>query len=104
MYVVGNNCFVIHDKKNNFYSYDPKDGHKSAKTVHAKIGYQDPLTRQKFILVINQAIHIDGLDYHLPCSIQCCLNGVHISEVLQVRLLISQSLQHAPVEQCNQLL
>ena len=63
MCVVGNNCFVIHDHDRpvNVYSYDSKDGHKSAKTVDAAVGYQDPQSGQKFILVINQAIHIDGL-------------------------------------------
>ena len=34
-----------------------------------------------FILTINQAIHIDGLDNHLLCPMQCQLNGVHISKV-----------------------
>ena len=33
------------------------------------------------MLVINQAIPIDGLDKHLLCSLQCNLNGMHISEV-----------------------
>ena len=31
--------------------------------------------------MINQTIHIDGLENHLLCLMQCCLNGVHISEV-----------------------
>ena len=42
--VVGDNCLVIHDhnKPVNVYSYDPKDGHRSAKKVDAAVGYQDP--------------------------------------------------------------
>ena len=65
--VVGDNCLVIHDHNRpvNVYSYDPKDGHRSAKTVDATVGYQDPQSGQKFILMINQAIHIDGLVNHL---------------------------------------
>ena len=41
MCVVGDNCLVIHDhfRPVNVYSYDPKDGHKSAKTVDATVGY-----------------------------------------------------------------
>ena len=41
--VVGENCIVIHDHNwlVHVYSYNPKDGHRSAKTVNAKIGYQD---------------------------------------------------------------
>ena len=31
--------------------------------------------------MINQAICIDGLNNHLLYLMQCCLNGVHISEV-----------------------
>ena len=68
-----------HDKPVNVYHYDPKDGHRSAKTVNAAVGYQDPHSRQKFILMINHAICIDGLESHLLCPMQCCLNGVHIS-------------------------
>ena len=65
---------VIHDynKLVSVYSHYPKDGHK--------IGYQDPQSWQKFILMINQAIHIDGLDNHLLCPMQCQLSGEHISE------------------------
>ena len=36
-------------------------------TVDAAIGYQDPQGGQKFILMINQAIHFDGLDNYLLC-------------------------------------
>ena len=55
--VVGDNCLVINDHKRpvNVYSYDPKDGNKSAKTVNAAKSHQDPHSDQKFILVINQA-------------------------------------------------
>ena len=77
--VVGDNCLVLHDQNRqvNVYSYDPKDGHRSAKTVDAAVGYQDPQSGQKFILMINQAICIDGLVNHLLCPMQCPLNGVH---------------------------
>ena len=83
MCVVGDNCLVIHDHNGpvNVYSYNPKDGHRSAKTVDAAVGCQDPQSGQKSIIMINQAIHIDGLVNHLICPMQCCLNGVLISEV-----------------------
>ena len=81
--VVGDNCLVIHNHNRpiSVYNYDPKDGHRSAKTVDVAVCYQDPQSGQKFILMINQAIHIDGLVNHLLCPMQCWLNGVHISEV-----------------------
>ena len=72
-----------HNRPVNIYSYDPKDSHKSAKTVDATIGYQDPQSGQKFILMINQAISIDGLVNLLLRPMQCHLNGVHISKVLK---------------------
>ena len=31
--------------------------------------------------MINQAIHNNGIEDHLLCTIQCHLNGVHVSEV-----------------------
>ena len=42
--VVSDNCFFLHDLNRtvDVYSYDPKDGHRSTKTVDAAIGYQDP--------------------------------------------------------------
>ena len=42
--VVGDNHLVIydHDRPVNVYSYNPKDGHRSANTVDATVGYQDP--------------------------------------------------------------
>ena len=81
--VVGDNCLVIHNcnRPVHVYSYDPKDGHRRAKTVDAAVGYQDPQNGQKVILMITQTICIDGLVKHLLCPMQCCLNGVRISEV-----------------------
>ena len=42
--VVGDNCLIIHDHNIpvNVDGYDLKDGHRSAKTVDAAVGYQDP--------------------------------------------------------------
>ena len=62
-------------------SCNPKDGHRSAKTVDTTVGFQDPQSGQKLILMMNLAICINGLEYHLLCPMQCCLKGVHISEV-----------------------
>ena len=49
--VVGDNWLVIHDHDRpvNVYSYDPKDGHKSAKTVDATVGYQDAQSGQVYL-------------------------------------------------------
>ena len=81
-FVVGDNCLVIHNHNRpvNVYSYDPKDGHKSTKKVNATVGYQDPQSIQRFILIINQAICLDGLGNNRFCPIQCQLNGVQIKK------------------------
>ena len=40
MCIVGDNCLVIHDHNRpvDVYSYDPKDGHRSAKTDVVAVG------------------------------------------------------------------
>ena len=42
--VVSDNGLAIHDHNRpvNVYNYDPKFGHRSAKTVDATVGSQDP--------------------------------------------------------------
>ena len=49
--VVGNNCLVIHyhNRPVHVYICDPKDGHRSIKTVDAAEGYQNPQSGKKFI-------------------------------------------------------
>ena len=51
--VVGDKCFVINDY---ICSYDPKDGHKFARTVNATVFYDDPQSGQKYSFMINQVI------------------------------------------------
>ena len=78
--VVGDNIHS-HNRPANVYSFNPKDGNRSAKTVDATTGYQIPQSGQKFILMINQVICIDSLENHLLCPMQCPLTGVYFSEV-----------------------
>ena len=81
--VIGDNCLVNHkhNRPCNVYSYDSKNGHRSAKAVDGVVDYQDTQSGEKFILMMNHAIHINGFVYHLLCPMQCCLNGVYISKV-----------------------
>ena len=76
--VVDDSCLVTHDQNRpvNIYSYDPKDGHRCAKTVNATIGYHDPQSGQILIFMANQLIHISGTENHLLLLMQCFLNGV----------------------------
>ena len=86
--VVGDKCLIIHDhnKPVNVYSYSPKDVNRNAKTVYAAVGYQDPQIGNVFISMIKKATHINGLDNHLLCPMQCHLNDVHMR--VPVRLLM----------------
>ena len=59
-------------------SYNPKGVHRSANTVNAAFGFQDPQSGQKFILIRKQAIHINGPESHILCPMQCHLSGLHI--------------------------
>jgi len=81
--IVGRNCLVVNDhcRPVNVYGFDPSDGSKSARIVDAAIKYISPFTGEKFILMINQAIEIKGLDHHLLCPMQCRLNGARINEL-----------------------
>ena len=54
---------------------------QSAKIVDTTAWYQGPQIGQMFFLMTNQTICIDVLEGHSLCSMQCHLNGVHISEV-----------------------
>ena len=74
--VVGDNFLVIHkyNKSVNVYSYDPNDGHRKTKLVDAA---------KSEVYYNEKSIPINGLESHLLCPMQCCLNGVHISEVLK---------------------
>ena len=54
-----------HDRPVDVYCYYPKDCSRSAKTVDTTVGYQGPQIGQRYILMINQAIHINDIESHL---------------------------------------
>ena len=87
--IVGDNCSVIHDLNRpvNVYRYDQKDGHRSAKTFDAAVGYQDPQSGQN-----------DKSSYlhrwvSQPSPMH--MNGVHISEVLKFLAEIQSKTTHS---------
>ena len=104
-YVFGDDCLINHEHNRpvNVYSYDPKDGNRNAKTVDATVGLQDLQRGQKYILMINQAIQINGVEncffYHMQCCtlmvllclMQCYLNCLHICNSVNRPLQCSSS-------------
>ena len=65
----------------NVYGYGPKAGLKHAHIINAAVACTVPETGHVVILSINQVIEIKGLDHHLLCQMQCCMNCVLIDEV-----------------------
>ena len=52
------------------------------------------LMGQAFLLLIKQAIEVDGLDHHLLCPIMHCINEVLINEVPKFLVLIPSAIMH----------
>ncbi len=61
--------------------YDESLGSKTYQTVSGVVAYDDPQTRRKLHLIINQAIHIPHLDHHLLCPMQCRVNDMTINNL-----------------------
>ena len=70
--VVGDNCLDIHDHNR------PVNVYRSLKAVDATVGYQGPQSGQKFILMMNQAICINGCKNHLPLQLSSLTSYFHV--------------------------
>ena len=79
----------------NVYGYNPKAGSKHARIVNAAVAYTFPETGQVIILSINQAIKMKGLDNHLLCLMQCCMNGVLINDFPKFPAPTPSEIMHA---------
>ena len=80
--VLGKCCLVVHnfDRPVNVTGYDPEDGSKVCWTVTVVLAYDHPQNGKPYLLVINQAIHMDHLEHHLMCPMQCKANGFNIND------------------------
>ena len=65
----------------NLTEYDPEDGSKVCRTVAGFLDYDHPQTGKPYLLIINQAIHLDHLEHHLMCPMQYRTNGININEI-----------------------
>jgi hypothetical protein len=52
-----------------------------ARTVTAVVAYDDPVSGETILLIINQAIYIPTLEHNLLCPMQMRLNDVLVSEI-----------------------
>ena len=70
--VLGKGCLILHDfdRPINVTVYNPEDGSKCLRTVTAVLDYYHPNTGKLYLLVTNQAISLDHLEYNLMCTMQ----------------------------------
>ena len=75
-------CLVVHDfyRPVNVTIYYPEYGSKVCCTVTGVLAYNHPQTGKPYLFVINQAIHLDHLEHHLVCKMQCRKNWIKINE------------------------
>ncbi len=80
--VVGSNILVVHDHKCyvDIFGYNSKSRHKNVTTVDAAVAYDDTLTGDTSVLLVNQAILIPFIKNILLCPMQCHLNGATVND------------------------
>ena len=90
-------CLVVHDfdRPVNVTGYYPEGVSKNFRTVKVVLDYDHPKTVKTFFLVINQAIHLDHLDHHLMCPMQCRTNGIKINETPKYQIKAPDKSIHA---------
>ena len=78
--VVGDQCLVVqnYNRPMNIFRYDLKVGPHHDCIDNATVAYTEPEMGCVVILLVNQAVELKGLDHHLLCPMQCCMNGAVI--------------------------
>ena len=81
--VVGKHALIVHDydRPVRICGYDPTGPvAESLDTVTAALAYDDPLSGQTVILVVNQATHVPHLAHNLLSPFQMRLNDVKVND------------------------
>lgn len=92
---VGRNALFVHDYERpiNVSGYNPSGPVASnLRTVSAALAYDDAMSGQTVILIVNQAIYIPDLNHNLLGTMQLCLNDVKVNDV--PRFLTDRPDQH----------
>ncbi len=81
--VLGRDALIILDYQRpvSVVGYDKSLGSKTYQIVSGVVVYDDPQTGRTLHLIINQAIHIQHLDHHLLCPMQCRVNDVTVNDL-----------------------
>ena len=80
--VLGKGCLKVFDwnRPVNVSGWNPKDGERLCQTISGAVAYDHPQTGQLYLFIFHQCIHVDHLDHHLMCPMQCRMNDVEINE------------------------
>ena len=78
---------VVHyfDMPVNVTGYDTEDVSKVCRTMTSVLAYDQPQTVKPYFLEINQATHLDHLDHHFMCTMQCRTNGIKINDTTKYK-------------------
>jgi len=89
-------ALIIHDYERpvTVYGYDNERG-KTLKIVDAVVCYTDPSTGDKWMLIINQALLVPGLQHPLICSNQLRLNDIRVNDEPKHMVLNPTEYTHA---------
>ena len=73
---------MVHDfdRPVNVTGYDPEYGSKVFRNVTSVLANDLPWASNSYLLVINKSIHLDHLEHHFMCPMQCKTNGININE------------------------
>jgi hypothetical protein len=96
--VVGMNALIVHvlDKKVNVSGFDPSQGKvKDLNLVSAALAYNDPVSGEVIILMINQAAHVHTMVNDLLCPMQMLLNDVEVNDSPKFLLKHPDDTSHA---------
>ena len=68
------------DSPVNVNGYDLEDGSEVCCILIGVLDYNHPQNGKPYFMVFNQSIHLDHLEHHLMCTIQCRENGIKINK------------------------
>ena len=66
-------------------------------TITGEAAYGHPRSGKFYIFNLHQCIHVDNLDHHMLCPMQCLMIGVDVNETPNFLLKRSTSSSHAIV-------
>jgi hypothetical protein len=80
--VLGKICLLIQDFNKNVsvLGWNASVGFTKWLTVAGVVAYDHPYTGITYMLVWHQAIHLDTMENHLVCPMQCQVNGVMVND------------------------